>query len=95
MHAKNIKPSAKREMQTERSATIESRTLSALKLASEARDENVPAERADFFACSCTNNDFTTFNCNFTNSFSNLRPSTSRVFLMISLNKFKKMNYSL
>ena len=31
-----------------RSATIESRALGALKLASEARDENVPAKRADF-----------------------------------------------
>ena len=31
-----------------RSATIESRTLGALKLASEARNENVPAKRADF-----------------------------------------------
>ena len=32
-----------------RSATIELRALGALKLASEARDENVPAKRADFF----------------------------------------------
>ena len=32
-----------------RSATIESRALGALKLAREARDENVPAKRADFF----------------------------------------------
>ena len=32
-----------------RSATIESRALVALKLAREARDENVPAKRADFF----------------------------------------------
>ena len=32
-----------------RSATIESRALGALKLASEGRDENVPAKRADFF----------------------------------------------
>ena len=32
-----------------RSATIESRALGALKLASEARNENVPAKRADFF----------------------------------------------
>ena len=31
-----------------RSATIESRALGALKLASEARNENVPANRADF-----------------------------------------------
>ena len=34
-----------------RSATIESRALGALKLASEARNENVPAKRADFFPC--------------------------------------------
>ena len=32
-----------------RSATIELRALGALKLASEARNENVPAKRADFF----------------------------------------------
>ena len=32
-----------------RSATIKSRALGALKLASEARDENVPAMRVDFF----------------------------------------------
>ena len=32
-----------------RSATIESRALGALKLASEARNENAPAKRADFF----------------------------------------------
>ena len=32
-----------------RSATIESRALGALKLASEARNENVLAKRADFF----------------------------------------------
>ena len=32
-----------------RSATINSRAVGALKLASEARDENVPAKRADFF----------------------------------------------
>ena len=31
-----------------RSATIKSRALGALKLAGEARDENVPAKRADF-----------------------------------------------
>ena len=34
-----------------RSATIESRALGALKLASEARDENVPAKRTDFSYC--------------------------------------------
>ena len=49
MYAKSTRPSAKREVQKERSATIESRALGALKLASEARDENVPAKRADFF----------------------------------------------
>ena len=32
-----------------RSATIKSRALGALKLASEACNENVPAKRADFF----------------------------------------------
>ena len=32
-----------------RSATIKSRALGALKLAREARDENVPAKRADSF----------------------------------------------
>ena len=32
-----------------RSATIKSRALGAPKLAREARDENVPAKRADFF----------------------------------------------
>ena len=32
-----------------RSMTIKSRALGALKLAREARDENVPAKRADFF----------------------------------------------
>ena len=34
-----------------RSATIKSGALGALKLASEARNENVPAKRADFFIC--------------------------------------------
>ena len=38
-----------------RSVTIESRALGALKLASEARDENVPAKRADFFLFSGAN----------------------------------------
>ena len=33
-----------------RSAKIKSRALGALKLASEARDENVPAKRADFLS---------------------------------------------
>ena len=43
-----------------RSAMIESRALGALKLAREARNENVPAKRADFFCFSnetfCLNN---------------------------------------
>ena len=33
-----------------RSATIKSRALGALKVASEARDKNVPAKRADFYS---------------------------------------------
>ena len=43
---------AKRKVQKERearSATIESRVLGVLKLAREARNENVLAKRADFF----------------------------------------------
>ena len=57
MYVKSIRTSAKREVQKERSAqsddralwsaTIKSRALGALKLASEVRDENVPAKRAD------------------------------------------------
>ena len=39
MYAKNIRASVKREVQTERSATFESRALN---------DENVPAKRTDF-----------------------------------------------
>ena len=35
-----------------RSATIELRALGGLKLAREARNENVPATRADFFSTS-------------------------------------------
>ena len=38
-----------------RSATIESRALGALKLASEAHNENVPAKWADFFLLFRTN----------------------------------------
>ena len=53
MYAKSTRPSAKREVQKKRSATIESRALGALKLASEVRDENVPAKRADFLNCFC------------------------------------------
>ena len=43
--------SARSRMIGARSATIKSRALGALKLAREARDENVPAKRADFFYC--------------------------------------------
>ena len=43
MYAKSTRPSGAR------SATIKSCALGALKLAREARDENVPAKRADFF----------------------------------------------
>ena len=49
MYAKSTRPSAKRKVQKERSATIKSRALGALKLASEARDENVSVKRADFY----------------------------------------------
>ena len=38
----------RRSQDRARSATIESRALGALKLAREARDENMPAKRADF-----------------------------------------------
>ena len=41
MYAKSIRPSAKRDDQIA--------ALGALKLTSEARDESVPAQRADFF----------------------------------------------
>ena len=51
MYAKSIRPSAKARSKKNgaRSATIKSRVLGALKLASEARDQNVPAKRSDFF----------------------------------------------
>ena len=63
MYAKSIRPSAKREVQKERSgkrdvqkfrsAKRDDRTarsnLRAKRAAREARDENVPAKRADFF----------------------------------------------
>ena len=45
-----------------RSATIESRALGALKLASEARNENVPAKRADFFSNFCCCNKIVVIN---------------------------------
>ena len=53
MNAKSTRPSAKREVQKFRSATIELRALGALKLAREARNENVPAKRADFLLYNC------------------------------------------
>ena len=56
MYAKSTRPSAKREVQKERSAKRDDRIARprraqscALKAAREARDENVPAKRADFF----------------------------------------------
>ena len=60
MYAESTRPSAKCEVRKNgaRSATIKSRALGALKLASEARDENVPAKRADFFLLNC---DFSSF----------------------------------
>ena len=47
--------SARSRMNEARSATIESRALGAPRLAREARDENVPAKRADVFYCSQKN----------------------------------------
>ena len=49
MYAKNIRPSAKHEIQKERSATMKSLVIGALKLASEAPEQNVPVKRADFY----------------------------------------------
>ena len=62
MYAKSIRPNAKREVQKERSAkrddqiarprraqTCERSELRAKRAAREAREENVPAKRADFF----------------------------------------------
>ena len=58
MYAKSTRPSARSRKNGAqsatfknsgaRSATIESRALGAPKLAREARDENMPAKRADF-----------------------------------------------
>ena len=48
MHTENRARSARSGKNGARSVTIKSRALGALKLASEARDENVPAKRADF-----------------------------------------------
>ena len=53
MYAMSTRPSAKREVQKERSATIKSRSLGALNVAREARDENVPAKWADLFTYHC------------------------------------------
>ena len=53
MYAKSTIPSAKREVQKERSANCDFQKFrSAQRAAREARDENVPARRADFFYCS-------------------------------------------
>ena len=49
MYAKNIRPSAKRKIQTEPSAMLESRTLGALKFTIEARDENLLPPVGRFF----------------------------------------------
>ena len=50
MYAKSTIPSAKREVQKERSAKRDDRIArSNLRAAREAHDENVPAKRADFF----------------------------------------------
>ena len=49
LRAQDRARSARSRMNGARSATIKSRAIGALKLASEARDENVPAKRADFF----------------------------------------------
>ena len=51
MYAKTIRPNAKREVEKERSATIKSRALGALKLASAAFHKNVASKRADFDSC--------------------------------------------
>ena len=47
--AQDRERSARSRRNGARSATIKSRAVGALKLAREARDENVPAKRADFF----------------------------------------------
>ena len=49
MYVKSTRTSARSRKNGARSATIKSRAPGALKLASEARDENMPAKRADFF----------------------------------------------
>ena len=51
--AQNRARSARSRKNGARSATIESHALGALKLAREARSENVPAKRADFFSLVC------------------------------------------
>ena len=47
MYAKSTRPSAKREVQKERSVKRDVQKFRSAKRA--ARDENVPAKRADFF----------------------------------------------
>ena len=57
MYVKSTRPSAKREVQKERSAKRDdqiarprrAQTARAKRAAREARDENVPAKRADFY----------------------------------------------
>ena len=50
MYAKSIRQIAKREVHQERNAKRDDRIArSNLRAAREARDENVPADRADFF----------------------------------------------
>ena len=50
MYAKSTRPSAKREVQKERSAERDDQIArSNLRAARKARDENMPAKRADFF----------------------------------------------
>ena len=50
MYAKSTRPSAKREVQKDRSAKLDDQIVcSNLRVAREGRDERVPAKRADFF----------------------------------------------
>ena len=50
MYAKSTRPSAKREVQKDRSAKRDDQIArSSLRAKRAARDENVPAKRADFF----------------------------------------------
>ena len=58
MYAKSTRPSAKREVQKERSAKRDDRiarsNLRAKRAAREERDENVSAKRADFLKIFCS-----------------------------------------